>query len=187
MKVINLFAPPSSGKSATGQLLTGMLSIMGYKVEMVSEFAKFATWAKNDSALSDQIYMFGKQENRLHVLKSAKALDFIVMDGPLPLSALFVPDVYYANFEPLVFEVFNSYDNINYYIEKNPAIKYQKEGRNESEEESAEKGILLKNMLARNNVKYKSLMLENSIISTIFEDVTGKPAPKIQIPSDFFK
>lgn len=133
MKVINFFAPPSGGKSTTGQILSGLLSIAGYNVEYVPEFAKFATLSRNESALSDQIYMFGKQENRLHVLRRSGA-DFVVMDGPLPNALLFQPDGYFPLFEPFVMQVFDSFENLNYLLEPSPNQPYRQFGRNEDSE-----------------------------------------------------
>lgn len=185
MKVINLFAPPSSGKSDTGKLLAGLLSIAGYSVELIPEFAKFATYAKNESALTDQIYMFGKQENRLHVLKRAKQLDYVIMDGPLPLAILYCDESFaFKSFEPLVMEVFNSYDNENYYIDKNPDIPYSIIGRNESEDEASKKGRELVEILTRNNIDCKHFMLSDTIVADIFKEITGVSIdiPSLKIP-----
>jgi len=124
MKVINLFAAPGTGKTTTGQILSGLLSMANFKVEYIPEFAKFATLSRNRAALSDQIYMFAKQENRLNVLRDA-GLDYIVMDGPLPIALLFQPADYYQGYEPLVMEVFRSYENLNFYLSKNPEVCLQ--------------------------------------------------------------
>lgn len=186
MKVINLFAPPSSGKSDTGKLLAGILSIAGYSVELVPEFAKFATYAKNNSALSDQVYMFAKQGNRLHVLNQANQLDFVIMDGPLPLAILYCEPSFkfMTTFEPLVMDVFNSYENLNFYIERNPAIPYSTVGRNESEDQARKKGVELKEILDRNAVQCSSHMLSDTIVADLFKEITGVSIdiPSLKIP-----
>lgn len=179
MKVINLFAPPGTGKSTTGQILSGLLSLDNFKVEYVPEFAKFATWSNNTSALRDQIYMFAKQENRLEVLSRAN-LDYVVMDGPLPLALLFQPDSYYANYEPLVMEVFNSFDNVNFYLRKNENIPYKTSGRNETEQESMMLDKALRAIISRYQLTMREYPVDMALPFKLFEDITGRPAPSLQ-------
>lgn len=174
MKVINLFAGPSAGKTTNGMVLAGLLSMADYKCEYVSEFAKFASWAKHTSSLSDQIYMFGKQHNRLHVLKD-HGLDFVVMDGPILNALAYCPPEYFIGFEPLVVEVFNSYDNKNYFLERNPNFKYKPEGRNEDEQGALRKDKELHEILRRNQVPFESVVVSDSKIAyALFESITGE-------------
>ena len=176
MKVINLFAPPGTGKTATGQVLAGMLSIAHYRVELIPEFAKFATFARNNAALSDPIYMFSKQENRLHVLKQAE-LDFVIMDGPLPIALLFQPEGYYAAYETLVMEVFKSFENVNFYLHRSDAVPYKPHGRNESADESVRLGARLKSTLSRHGVEADDFMVTPELPGKLFERLTGRTAP----------
>jgi hypothetical protein len=176
MQVINLFAGPGTGKSVTSAVLYGMLSLAGYAVQYVPEFAKFATYSKNTAALSDQIYMFGKQENRLHVLKDSE-LDFVIMDGPLPLALLYAPNSYYTSYEPLVMEVFQSFDNINFFLERNPQIAYQQNGRNQSPKEAEELCLQIKRILDKHNIEFECVAVHPSIAAELFEKITGSPAP----------
>lgn len=176
MKVINLFAAPGTGKTTTGKILSGLLSIADYKVEYVPEFAKFATLSKNQAALTDQIYMFAKQENRLHVLKSA-ALDFVVMDGPLPIALLFQPPDYYKAYEPLVMEVFNSYENQNFYLRRNPEFAYKTGGRNETEDEAHVLDERLLGFMRKHDIKAEEFLVDKHLPSLLFERITGRRAP----------
>lgn len=176
MKVINLFAAPGTGKTTTGQILSGLLSMADFKVEYIPEFAKFATLARNRAALSDQIYMFAKQENRLTVLREA-GLDYVVMDGPLPLALLFQPPGYYAGYEPLVMEVFRSYPNLNFYLTKNPKFAYKTHGRNENEEESRQLDQNLRGVLARHDVQCVEFAVDTSLPFELFRQVTGREPP----------
>jgi hypothetical protein len=176
MKVINFFAPPGTGKTSTGQILSGLLSIANYKVEYIPEFAKFATLSKNEAALSDQVYMFGKQENRLNVLNKAD-LDYVIMDGPLPLALLFHPDKHFKYFEPLVIEVFQSYDNINFYLRKNPENKYQPHGRNETQAEAESLDLRLRALLLKHDIPAQEFLVERPLAFKLFEVITGQSAP----------
>jgi len=176
MKVINLFAAPGTGKTTTGQILSGLLSMANFKVEYIPEFAKFATLSRNRAALSDQIYMFAKQENRLNVLRDA-GLDYIVMDGPLPIALLFQPADYYQGYEPLVMEVFRSYENLNFYLSKNPKFAYKTHGRNENEEESRQLDQLLRSVLALHEVQCQEFVVDTSLPFELFRQVTGQEPP----------
>lgn len=178
MKVINLFASPGTGKSTTGQILSGLLSIADYKVEYIPEFAKFATFSKNTAALSDQIYMFAKQENRLNVLKDAN-LDYVIMDGPLPIALLFAPEDYYKGYEPLVLEVFNSFDNLNFFLKRNAGMGYKQEGRNENEKEAFALEQKLLGILDRHAVAYEEFEVNKTLPHVLFEHITRESAPII--------
>jgi hypothetical protein len=180
MKVINLLSAPGSGKSTTGQILSGMLSIADYRVEYIPEFAKFATFSNNVAALSDQIYMFAKQENRLHVLKDAN-LDFVVMDGPLPVALLFQPEHYYRCYEPLVMEVFGSYDNLNFFLHRNPQLAYKTVGRNETFAQASELDQRLQQILQRHNVPFREFVVERSLPAQLFREITGTEAPLLHL------
>lgn len=174
MKIINLFAAPGVGKTTTGQILAGLLSLQGKRVQYIPEFAKFATLSKNEAALSDQIYMFSKQENRLSVLKDSE-VDFVIMDGPLPIALLYTPDNYFKSYFELVWEVFNSYDNINYRLLRNNSLQYDSFGRKESEEESKKLDLKLKNLLDDRNVVYEDFFVTKKLPFDLFEKITNRP------------
>ncbi len=178
MKVINLFAAPGTGKTTTGQILSGLLSIADYRVEYIPEFAKFATFSNHQAALSDQIYMFAKQENRLHVLRQAE-LDYVVMDGPLPIALLFQPPDYYRHYEPLVMEVFGSHENVNFLLHRDRSQQYKQHGRWQNEEESARLHQRLVDILGRHDVPYSEHRVSRELPAELFERVTGRPAPRL--------
>jgi cellulose biosynthesis protein BcsQ len=183
MKVINLFAPPGAGKSTTAKLLSAMLSLADYKVEFLPEFAKFATLSRNHSALSDQIYMFAKQENRLKVL-SHTDIDYVVMDGPLPLTLLWQPAGYYRYYEPLVMEVFSSFDNINFLLRRGDAAPYKTFGRNETEAEAADLGLRLEQLLERHKVPLQGpFEVSRALPARLFDLVLGRDAKSSAKPA----
>lgn len=176
MKVINLFAGPGVGKSTTGAVLYGMLSMAGYVAEYVPEFAKFASFANNTSALKDQIYMFGKQHNRLDVLRRS-TLDFVVMDGPLPLACLHTPSGYFGHFEPLVMEAFASFDNVNFFLERSTDIRFQSEGRNEDELGARLLCERTEALLLRYDVPFTKVRASSALAGELFVRLTCKVPP----------
>ena len=63
MKVINLFGGPGSGKSTTAASVFSKLKIMGYNVELVTEFAKDMVWEQHDSIFDNQLLIFAEHKN----------------------------------------------------------------------------------------------------------------------------
>jgi hypothetical protein len=150
------------------------LSLSGYNVEFVPEFAKFATFSGHEAALQDQIYMFAKQENRLHVLKSHD-LDFVLMDGPLIQQLAYAPEKYFEYYEKLVVEVFNSFDNINYFFQRNPEIAYQKVGRKETPSESEMRQRDIERILLKHQIAHTRVMVNPALPKKLLREITGKP------------
>lgn len=177
MKVVNLFAGPGVGKSTTSAVLYGMLSMAGYRAEYVPEFAKFLTWQKHEAALRDQLYLFAKQDHRLEVLRKAP-LDFVIMDGPLPNSILYLKDrAYFSSFEPLVMEVFFSYDNVNFFLERNDSAEYQQQGRNESEQEAIELCDRTLELLKKHRVPHEKVPVDHRLPGLLFSRLTSQRPP----------
>lgn len=133
MLVVNLFGAPSSGKSTCASMVFTALKMARANVELVTEYAKEKTWEGNEPALSNQAYMFGCQCYRLSMLRDK--VDIIITDSPLPLSILYNHDpVLGEDFNRTVMNVFNSYENLNYFLTR--ATKYDPVGRWQTEEES---------------------------------------------------
>ena len=176
MKVVNLFAGPGAGKSTTGAMLYGMLQLAGYAAEYVPEFAKVLTWQNHTTALKDQLYLFAKQDHRLEVLRG-QPLDFVIMDGPLLNAAMYVQGDYFKNFEPLVVEVFNSYDNANFFLERNRAKKYQYVGRAQGPAQAAQLCEQTLAFLERYQVPFTRIPVTDRCQEVIFKELTGRTWP----------
>lgn len=177
MKFVNLIAGPGAGKSTGAQLLAGMLAVSGYKTELVQEFAKAMTWQKNEAALKNQLYMFSKQNHRLEVLRDEK-LEFVIVDGCILNALIFPVARVYPSFEPLVLEVFNSYNNINFFIDR--AVPFSAIGRNEDEEHARELCLKLEEMMAQHSIPcYQKLPGDIYAAGEIFTVLTGKKPPMV--------
>lgn len=127
MKVINIFGAPSSGKSTNAALLYAHLSIKGFNVELVREFAKDLVWEDNKDALQDQVYILGEQNRRLTMLKDK--VDFVVSDSPLLLTYMYakINKTSKKGLFDIVGSCFNSFDNICFLLP--PPSKYNPIGR----------------------------------------------------------
>lgn len=78
---------------------------------------------------------FGKQSYRL--ARCRDDVDVIITDSPLPLTIIYNSNPAIDNSLPkLVMDVYNTYNNINFFI--NRVKPYNPKGRNQTEEESDE-------------------------------------------------
>jgi hypothetical protein len=128
--------------------------MLGINCELVSEFAKDKTWEHNDTALNCQEYVFGKQSYRL--ARCRDEVDVIITDSPLPLTIIYTKDEKLV--EPmtnLVMTIFDSYDNINFFI--NRTKPYNPKGRNQTAEESDAISLRIKELYNKLNIPYTEI------------------------------
>lgn len=134
MLVVNLFGAPGAGKSTGAAYIFSKLKMAGVNAELITEFAKDKTWEENMAALDNQAYIFGKQSYRMS--RCRDKVDVLITDSPLFLSVLYNHDeVLGEDFNKVVLNVFNSYDNINFFVRRTKP--YNPIGRNQTEAEAA--------------------------------------------------
>jgi nicotinamide riboside kinase len=147
---INLFGGPCAGKSTTAYALAANLKAMGINVELVTEFAKDLTWEESP-ALDTQMYITGNQiwrEDRL-----MGKVRVIVTDSPIIMSSMYYEGEHQESWEDIVFEVFNSRNNWNFFV-YNSDKKYNKVGRNQDESEARLIGKRICQMLRCRDVPF---------------------------------
>jgi len=154
MKIINLFGGPGVGKSTLASELFTYMKKNNYIVEITQEFAKDLTYSNDDTRLSDQILVFAEQHHKLFRLKNH--VDFSITDSPILLSIAYNKSVDYKIFENFVLNVFNSYNNINFFIERDEK-KFQKYGRKQGLSESLELDNIILEILERNNIEFHKI------------------------------
>lgn len=133
MLVVNFFAGPGCGKSSLAAYVFSKLKAADVNAELVTEFAKDATWEHRTKALANQAYVFGNQWFRM--TRCQDLVDAIITDSPLPLAAFYSrSDLLGAEFEAVIHRVFNSYENVNFFLHR--VKKYNPVGRNQTEAES---------------------------------------------------
>jgi len=132
--VVNLFGPPGSGKSTGAAYIFSKLKMAGINAELVDEFAKAKVWEESKEVFNNQVYILGKQYFKMS--RCANKVDVIVTDSPTLLSILYNNniEVLGESFNELVCNIFNSYNNKNYLI--NRVKPYNPKGRMQTEEES---------------------------------------------------
>ena len=117
MIIVNLFGVPGAGKSTGAAYIFSQLKMKGINAELITEFAKDKVWENNEKVFKNQLYLFGKQSFRISRVQDE--VDVIVTDSPLLLSILYnQTPILGENFNQLVYDVFNSYNNINYLIKR---------------------------------------------------------------------
>lgn len=133
MRVLNLYGGPGCGKSTTRAGLFYKMKMAQLKVEEAPEFAKDLTYEKNWTALANQWFVIGEQNRRLDRLRGQ--VDYAVSDSPLPLGLMFASMTFQTDwFEHAVWGLYDTYDNVNIFIER--VKPYQAFGRNQTEDES---------------------------------------------------
>jgi len=144
MIVVNLFGGPGNGKSTGAAYVFSQLKMAGIKTELVTEFAKDKVYEETKEVWNNQAYIFGKQSFKMSRLKNK--VDVVVTDSPLFLSILYNnEDLLGGEFNTVVKRVFNSYNNMNYFI--NRVKPYNPNGRMQNEEQADDLTELLKKML----------------------------------------
>ena len=135
--VINFLSGPGSGKSTLAARVFTELKELRMNVELSTEFAKDLTWEQSFGVLSNQLYVFAKQQHRIY--RVADKVDFIVTDSPLILSLIYGemynPDMS-PNFKNLILEEFVRYPRFDVFVERH--YEYVDEGRNQTLEQAIE-------------------------------------------------
>lgn len=168
--VVNMFAGPGAGKSTTTAGVFAELKMRGVNAEIASEFAKDLVWEERFGTLNNQIYVFGKQLHRIQRL--VNKVDVIITDSPLLFSVLYKPENLSDNFEKLVLEVFNSFDNTNYLIQR--VKPYNSKGRVQTEAEAREKDNEAEVLLQRFELPYMPVPGNRMGIEIIAKDALMK-------------
>lgn len=153
--IVNLVGAPGAGKSTGAAYIFSQLKMAGVNAELITEFAKDKVWEENREVFKadNQLYVFGKQFYRMSRCKDK--VDVIVTDSPLLLSILYNhSEVLGEDFNKVVLNVFNSFNNMNYLILRDKP--YNPKGRHQSEAESDALVRPLTDLLEGNSVIYST-------------------------------
>lgn len=132
LKVINMWAAPGVGKSTTTAGLFNLMKVKGFSVEMVTEYAKDLTYAKNYGDLRHQLAILGEQDRRLRRLVGQT--EWVITDSPLPLGVAYMTPEYLMWLPQATRAAFDRYDNYDFYLRR--VKPYSTQGRNQTEEEA---------------------------------------------------
>ena len=132
LKVINLWAASGAGKSTTAAGLFNLMKVKGISCELVTEYAKDLTWAKNYGDLRHQLAILGEQDRRLRRLVGQ--VEFAITDSPLPLGLAYMTPEYEDWLPGAIKGAYERYDNHDFFILRTKP--YVQAGRNQTESEA---------------------------------------------------
>lgn len=176
MIVINFLGGPGSGKSTGAAYVFSRLKLMGVNCELITEYAKDLVWENNDIALSNQIHVFGEQYQRMY--RCLEKVDVLLTDSPLILSSIYSKDknIYNEDFDRFVLNVFNSFNNLNFFVTR--VKPYVQSGRIENEHESSIVSKIILDFLCKNDISYIDVKGDisgyNKITDMVLEKVKYK-------------
>lgn len=136
--IVSFFGGPSSGKSTTATGVFSRLKQLGINSEYVSEFAKDLVWQQCRHMMTNQIWIFGVQHERL--TRHLGQVDVVVTDAPLLHSAFY--NTTSRPLSELVWEEHSKLWNLNIFLER--AKKFEQAGRvhDEKQSKAIDRGVL---------------------------------------------
>jgi hypothetical protein len=169
MKIVNLYGGPGTGKSTTAAGLFHLMKLRSIECELVTEYAKDLVWAERHTMFTEQDYIFAKQNHRLRRLDGK--VDWVITDSPIILGFFYIEDSFPGKepFCDFVRAMFNSYDNINVFLER--VKPYNPNGRNQTEDESRAIDVRIKEFLQENNLPYFSVPADAAAPALILDKI----------------
>lgn len=169
--IVNFFAGPGAGKTTLAAGTFYNLKIKGYNVEIAQEYAKDLVWEERNKTILNQIYVFGKQQHRVHRL--IEKVDIVVTDSPMLLSVFYgrLYGTYPESFYKSCRDIFDTYNNLNIYIPRRTV--YNSHGRYQSEEQAKQIDMTIHDWLRAENVPFEELQ-ENYDIDSIIPMIDNR-------------
>lgn len=164
--VVNMVAGPGTGKSTTAAGVFYELKSAGINAELATEYAKDVVWEGSLNKLGNQVYILGKQYHRLWRLN--EQVDVIITDCPLFLG-LYYGEKESPAFKNLALELFNSFDNMVYFIGR--VKEYNPKGRVQNETKARDIDRVLKDLLVEHKVGYTEVPGDRYAADTIAGEV----------------
>lgn len=169
MTVINLYGGPGVGKSSVAAQLFYEMKKAGYKVELVTEYAKDLVYSEEFFKLKDQLMVFAKQHHKLWKLRGK--VDYAIVDSPLPLSLVYAPDdmiYHYPDLSKLILSTYSQYDNRDFFLVRNlEEHGYQEYGRQETVEEAIDKDDEILEMLIAYGIQHRAVSYKDACSSIL--------------------
>lgn len=172
-QIINLFGGPGTGKSTIAAGLFYELKRKHINCELPYEYAKQLTWDNSAARMADQLYILAKQHRA--IVRSYGKVDYTILDSPILLSLVYknmynqgYPVNRYdnINFDNLVVNLFKSYDNINFLLERHTNA-FQADGRNETLEQATDLDGRIRKVLEDNNIEFTTLEVGQDTVERI--------------------
>lgn len=163
-KVINMFGGAGAGKSTIAAELFANMKKRGMSVELVTEVAKdIVHEGRMGNMMSCQDKISADQNFRQYRVNGQ--YEYIITDSPVLLGIFYTPPNYYPSFQRLVIEKFQSYNNINIYLDRE--AKYDPRGRYQDEEGANKLSATILNYLKSEGIPFYRLPANDTTVDTI--------------------
>lgn len=172
--VVNLFSGPGAGKSTTATGVFSLLKLHDVNSEYISEYAKDKAWEGTLGVYYNQFKILGEQHDRQ--FRCLDKVDVMITDSPILQQCAYVDDEFY---EKTCLELFNQFDNINYFIERRKP--YNPMGRKHDEESAKMLDVRIRELLKKYDC-YTSLPGIYSSVNAITSDVLER----LKIPMKYY-
>lgn len=182
LAVVNFFGGPGCGKSTTAAELFAKMKKKNFNVELIHEAAKDFKWEDWDHIFGEQDYIFAHQHRLIRRL-TRHEIDYAVVDSSILLSLFYMPDDFPQSFRPFVREVFDSYDNINIVLDRNPNIPYVQTGRNEDEQQAIEIDQKVRQYFEDTGIPHHRVMAGDDAVSDCMDLIVSHHSLKNNCPT----
>lgn len=165
LTVINIWGGPGAGKSLNAAGLFHQMKKEYIPCELVTEYAKDLVWSERGPMFTEQDYIFAKQNHRLRRL--AGKIKFAIIDSPLPTSLMYMPPDFPESFSSFVMDVWKSYTNINFLLERHHP--YEEVGRNQNEAGAKAIDRKIEDFLKAYNILFIRVPTSDDTAGTMFQ------------------
>lgn len=168
---INLIGGPGSGKSILCKKLFAEVKLRYITCEESPEYIKTKLREQALKVIQSQIYIFAKQQFQQFSLNHT--VEIAVTDSPIILSPIYDPDKC-EHLRGLAIKEYKKYNNLLYFVERDPNAKYEQEGRYQDLEGAIKVDNDVKIFLEKAGIEYKTVTgVGQDSIDTIMADVVS--------------
>ena len=175
-QVINIFGASGSGKTTLASGLHYELKKQWIQAELAREAAKDMIHQETTHWFEQAVMMLAEQSSRIQFI--VNKYDYVITDGPIMLASWDAPKYYHASFHQLCKDLYESYDNKNFFLYRTHA--YDPNGRLETEEQASEIERNMTVWLDNLGIPYQSLYSSDDNANMLCDLLTlGTPMPPI--------
>lgn len=180
LTVISFMGGPGIGKSTVAADVFSLMKRNKFKVEFLREIAKDHVWERRDNIFREQDYIFAKQ-HRLQRRLVGHDIDYAVTDSSLLLGLFYTPDDMPPSFKTFVRDVYDSYNNMNIYLERNPEIEYVRAGRNQDIEDAIKLDNEVLEYLTKENIPFHRVLSGENAAQQVLDLVMQEWRQRVQL------
>ena len=151
--LVNLYSGPGAGKTSICAGVFSKLKSLDIDCEMALEYCKELIWDESFKKLGNQIYIFGKQHDRLHRLQGK--VEVVITDSPILLSIIYdrlTVNPTHHIFRDLVLSEYRKFYNLDFFVQRRDY--FQQNGRMQNFDQAKVIDDSIHELLTENNVSY---------------------------------